>query len=359
MSKDTSQRSESATDMVVTEHDQVVVGLDVHKRMIAAAIRVNGREVNSLSLPADAHGVLRVIAPYRAGRCRVVFEAGPTGYALARSLARAGVSATVVSPAQTPRPARIEAKSDRLDCRRLAQFAEQGLLRPVAVPSDQEDHDRQVVRLRDQLLRKRRRTKQQIRSFLLYHGLSEPTGLTGWSKACLQALRVMRIPELVRFSLDILLDELAHLEELFRRVEQQLVLLARQPRHAVAVEHLMSHPGVGRTTAMTFLTEVYRPERFTREGQLAKYVGLAPLIRQSGNTRREGALIKAGREHLRSLLVEAAWVWIRRDASAVEVYRRLVHNTGSSQKAIIGMARRLAIRLWIMLLRQEDYRQTT
>ena len=146
MSKDTTRRSESATDIVVREQDQVVVGLDVHKRMIAAAIRVNGREVNSLSLPTDAHGVLRVIAPYRAGRCRVVFEAGPTGYALARSLVQAGVSATVVSPAQTPRPARIEAKSDRLDCRRLAQFAEQGLLRPVAVPSEQEDHDRQVVR---------------------------------------------------------------------------------------------------------------------------------------------------------------------------------------------------------------------
>ena len=110
---------------------------------------------------------------------------------------------------------------------------------------------------------------------------------------------------------------------------------------------------------MTFLTEVYRPERFTRQGQLAKYVGLAPLIRQSGNTRREGALIKAGREHLRSLLVEAAWVWVRREAPAVEVYRRLVHNTGSPQKAIIGMARRLAIRFWIMLPRREDYRQTT
>ena len=169
----------------------------------------------------------------------------------------------------------------------------------------------------------------------------------------------MRIAELVRFSLDILLDELAHLEELFRRVEQQLVLLARQQRHAVAVEHLVSHPGVGRTTAMTFLTEVYRPERFTHQGQLAKYVGLAPLTRQSGNMRREGALIKAGREHLRSLLVEAAWVWIRRDVPAAEVYRRLVHNTGSPQKAIIGMARRLAIRLWVMLMRREDYRQTT
>src|SRR5690349_7577477 len=96
-----------------------------------------------------------------------------------------------------------EAKSDRLDCRKLAVFAQKGLLRPVRVPDEQEEADRQVVRLREQLTRKLRVTRQQIKALLLQHGIAEPVGLTHWTAAAVDALRELPLGDELRFCLDV------------------------------------------------------------------------------------------------------------------------------------------------------------
>jgi transposase len=84
--------------------------------------------------------------------------------------------------------------------------------------------------------------------------------------------------------------------------------------------------------------------------------GLAPQVRQSGQTRREGGLLKSGNARLRTVLVEAAWRWVRYDEEAASRYRRLVGNTGSGKKAIVAMARRLGVLLWRLSVRGEPYR---
>ncbi|MCG3177977.1 MAG: hypothetical protein BIFFINMI_00300 [Phycisphaerae bacterium] len=83
---------------------------------------------------------------------------------------------------------------------------------------------------------------------------------------------------------------------------------------------------------------------------------VAPRVSQSGQTRRDGPISRTGRGPLRALLVQAAWVWIRYDPAARGVFSRLAGNTGSAQKAIVGMARRLAVRLWRMTVTGELYR---
>jgi transposase len=119
---------------------------------------------------------------------------------------------------------------------------------------------------------------------------------------------------------------------------------------------LRTVPGVGLITAMTFRLELHEPARFKTPGQVARMAGLAPQVRQSGQTRHEGGLLKSSGARLRTALVEAAWRWVACDASAKACYRRLVSNTGVSQKAIVGMARRLAVLLWRLSLRREPYR---
>jgi transposase len=220
-------------------------------------------------------------------------------------------------------------------------------LRPVAVPTEEEEADRQVIRLRDQAVQNRRRVRQRIKSFLLMHSLPEPRGLEHWSAAGVTALGAMEIRNgRLRFCLDVLLEELANADETLAKIDHEMKAMAEEPRHAAAVKTLTDHVGVGRTTALQFETEMYRPERFSNERQVSAMLGLAPRVRQSGERRREGPLIKAGRGRLRTLLVEAAWVWIQHDPQARKVYQRLVRNTGSAQKAIVGMARRLELDLW-------------
>jgi len=151
------------------------------------------------------------------------------------------------------------------------------------------------------------RAKQQIKSFLLQHGVAEPDGLAHWSNASLRALRDLKLNGQLRFCPDRLLDELAYLRGELKAFEEQLDRLARTARLRKSIRTLDSHPGVGPLTAMAFALEVYSPERFTQGKGIAGYTGLAPKVSQSGPTRREGPLMKTGRGELRALLVEASW----------------------------------------------------
>jgi transposase len=84
-------------------------------------------------------------------------------------------------------------------------------------------------------------------------------------------------------------------------------------------------------------------------------LGLAPGIRESGDTRREGSILRSGNKRLRTALVEAAWRWVAGDLSAAKTYHRLVANTGSAKKAIVAMARKLGIVLWKITVTQTAY----
>jgi transposase len=346
----------------VTGRDEAYAGLDVHKRTVAAAIRVNGAQVQVCSMPNDSRAVIATLAPYRKALRKVVYEAGPTGYVLARALQEAGFPVEVVAPSETARSSRRTGKSDRLDCRKLAGYAEgaahgtRGLIKPVAIPTEKEQEDRQMVRLRDQLTNKVRRVKVQMKAFLLEYGYPEPQGLSCWSNQAIEELRTMPLPTRLRLYLDALLEELGTLDRLRKKVLAELKQLAKERKYAQAMRRAKTHPGVGDTVAITFLTEVYRPERFTAATQVAAYVGLAPQVSQSGDTTRSGPTIKAGRDAFRGMLVEASWVWIQYDPHARKLYDRLVRNTGSGKKAIVGVARHMVMNLWAMVTRDEDYR---
>jgi transposase len=346
-------KSAKCKQAVVTGADRVFVGLDVHKKSYHAAVRINGVEVRTTVLAPKAEDVLAFLEPYRPGRLHVVYEAGPTGFGLARALRAAGVSADVIAPNKTPRAPGQESKSDTLDCRALALFAEKGMLKRVAVPTEEEEQDRQVIRLRDQVVDARRRIKQQIKSFLLQYGLAEPKGLADWSKASVRALGTLPLAPALRFTLDEMVAELASQDARLLRVNRELERLSQMPRHAAVVKRLDDHAGVGPITAMQMRTELFHPERFANARQVAAYLGLAPRVRQSGERRQDGPLLKAGHGRLRALLIEACWVWIRKDDAAKATYQRLVQNTGKPNKAIAAMARRLAIRMWRLMVPPE------
>lgn len=357
MRKVSNNELKKSNDICADQFEEVYVGLDVHKKTIHAAVWIDGKVRRTWSMSADPSGAVRSLRPYQAAIKRIVYEAGPTGYGLARKLRQSGMPVWVIAPGATPRPSVRENKSDRLDCRKLAEYAAAGLLRETAVPTPEQEASRQLARLRDQQARKRRRVKQQIKSFMLQHGIATPEGMENgnWSKSALHRLSRVRLRVDLRFCLDRHLSELSYMEDQIKQTEKQLREMVRRTMKT-QVERLRTHPGVGPLVATTFAAELYQPERFEHGGQVARYLGLAPQVRQSGQTRREGPILKTGRESMRSLLIEAAWQWIRYDRAAAQIYQRLVSNTGLGKKAIVAMARRMAVNLWTMLMKEEDYR---
>jgi transposase len=119
---------------------------------------------------------------------------------------------------------------------------------------------------------------------------------------------------------------------------------------------LLTHPGVGAVTALA--TEVFLgdPNRFATGNQVASYIGMIPCEHSSGKRQRLGKLTKEGNSLLRYLWTEATMHAVVKDAELKRFYRRKLIQKGMG-KARIAAARKLGIRLWIMMRDQIGYEE--
>src|SRR5262245_44955767 len=147
------------------------VGLDVHARKTVAGVLdgVSGemRSLRAPTLPAETAAWLgQLPAPVR-----VAYEAGPTGYGLARACAAAGVACTVAAPSKIQRPPGDKVKTDRRDAERLARLLRLGELVAVHVPEPHEETARDLVRAREDARGELMRARHRLSKLLLRHGL--------------------------------------------------------------------------------------------------------------------------------------------------------------------------------------------
>src|SRR5881409_645033 len=147
------------------------VGLDVHARKIVAGVLdAESGELRSLrapTLPAETVAWLeRFSAPVR-----VAYEAGPTGYGLARSCAEVGIACTVAASSKIPRASGDKVKTDRRDAERLARLLRLGELVAVRVPEPHEEAERDLVRAREDARGELLRARHRLSKLLLRHGL--------------------------------------------------------------------------------------------------------------------------------------------------------------------------------------------
>jgi len=339
------------------DKQRLFVGVDVHKKQWHVAVWSKEHDllVASWVTPSFYDGLSRIIRVARARIESVVYEAGPTGFSLARRLESDGWPVQVISPAHTPRKPGGDDKSDRLDARKLAEYSSKGLLHVVAIPTEQEEADRALARQYGACTDDVRRAKMQIRSFLLFHGVAEPEGLEHWTRASREALTRIELNLELRATLDLLLKRLAQALELRSQALKCLRRLSQTERHAASVKRLRTVPGVGLIIATVFLCELFRPKRFGSPRQVSRMLGLAPEVRSSGQSEERGGRHAAGQARLRSLLVEGAWQWRRHDANALRLYQSQVSRSGLKQKAITAVARKLGVILWRIALGPRDY----
>lgn len=329
---------------------RVFIGVDVHKRSFSVALLRPDGAIKDWTCPADVAAFTRLVASLPVKIGAVCYESGPTGFSLARSLQAHSLFVIVAAPSRIPRPVAATNKTDSLDCRKLAEMAATGLLRPIAVPSVEEEAFRALARRRHQLTDGLRRVRQRIRSLLLDLGKPEPHGIDHWGKPAIAVLRTMELAPGAKDVLESLLDELEYLAGAQRKVDQRLRILGREQDEARRIAAMRSVPGVGEVVATAFAAEIYRPERFNRSEEVTAYLGLAPIIRQSGASKGRASLRPVGQKRLRSLLIEAAWMWRLKSPWARDFYNRIYSRSGVAQKAIAALARKLASLLWKLSL---------
>lgn len=314
------------------------VGLDVHARsVVAGVIDVGSGEVRSLRVPPGSDGTVAWLETLPAP-VRVVYEAGPTGYRLARACAEVGISCVVAAPSKI-RPAADRVKTDRRDAERLARLLRLGEVTPVRVPGPEEEAARDLVRAREDARGDLMRARHRLSKLLLRHGaVYDATAWTRAHDAWLRKQRFQSGPLAIVFDecYGRMVDAKARRDALDVAIAE---LAAREPYVGV-VERLVCLRGVSTLTAFALTVELGDWNRFRPES-LGPFLGLTPSENSSGERRRQGGITKTGNGHARRLLVEAAWHHRRPPRMSVTLERR---RTGKSL-AVRAQADRSARRL--------------
>jgi transposase len=243
------------------------------------------------------------------GPVAVTYEAGPTGFGLARDLTAAGFRCEVAAPSKIRRAPGDRVKTDGRDALLLARLLRMDDLTAVTVPSIEQEAARDLVRAREDCRTDLMRARHRLSKLLLRHGLvwDRPQA---WTQAHDQWLRRVLagsdwLPG-TRTALDADYQTVITISARRDRLDAQIVELAGRSEFTPVTRQLGCLRGISTLTGFALAVEIGDWTRFSG-ASIGAYVGLTPSEYSSGSSRSLGSITKTGNSHVRRLLVEAAW----------------------------------------------------
>src|SRR5580704_8674747 len=261
------------------------------------------------------------------------------------------IDCRVGHPAKIRKAETRKQKHDRRDARLLLKLLVEKRFPSIWMPSSEQRDLRTLLRHRHQWVRLRTQVQNTLQAMALSNGLRRGTSL--WSQAGQHALQALPLAPHASQRRTALLALYPQLRKSIEDLDKQASEQASQRPQA---HRLMTHPGVGPITALA--TEVFLgdPKRFADGKAVASYIGMIPSEHSSGGRQRLGALSKQGNALLRYLWCEATMHAVQRDPELKRFYRRKLVQKGLG-KARVAAARKLGIRLWIMMRDEIDYQE--
>src|ERR1700692_573053 len=242
-------------------------------------------------------------------------------------------------------------KHDRRDADFLLSLLVEDRFPVIWLPTKELLDLRALLRHRHQWVRMRTRIQNALQAIALSNGLRRGSSL--WTQAGQHAIASLRLSPHAAYRRSelqaIYVKFETEIEKLNQRVEEQAC-------GRIGARLLMTHPGVGPITALATDVFLGDPARFADSKALASYVGMIPREYSSGGRQRLGGLSKQGNPLLRFLWGEAGAHAARKDPELQRFYRRKLVQKGLG-KASVAVARKLGIRLWIMLRDQIEYNE--
>jgi transposase len=256
------------------------------------------------------------------GDLLAVYEAGPTGFGLAREARRRGLDVRVIAPGSIPRAPGDRVKTDPRDSLRLLRLLAAGELSFVFVPSVEDERLRDLVRAIDDLRGELMRARHRLSKFLLRTGQQHGQG-KAWTTRHMSWLRALSFQDACAQAT--FADYLSAVE--FGLSRRQALIAALDQAvpdcsHAQTIARLRCFRGIETLSAAGLCAEVGTFARFPRPTLLSGFVGIVPSEHSSGDARRQGSITKAGSRHARRLLVEAAHHYRHRPSIGTQLARR-------------------------------------
>ena len=282
------------------------VGLDVHARsVVGCALDGDTGEVFERRLTPDYQEILKWLRSLP-GRVAVAYEAGPTGFGLARFLVAAGVMCLVAAPSKLQRPTGDRVKTDARDAAHLARLLHLGQIVEVTVPSAEQEAARDLVRAREDCRGDLMSARHRLSKLLLRQGVIYSGGGTWTGKHELWLQRQRFDAPALQLTYDTALDTMLATVDRRNRLDEAIAKLAADSAYTPVVTRLGCLRGVSTLTAFGLAVEIGDWHRLTGRS-IGAYLGLVPTEYSSGASRSQGAITKTGNGHARRLLIEAAW----------------------------------------------------
>lgn len=323
------------------------VGIDVHKKRWSVTIRNNGLRLKTWSMdpsPEKLKGYLET--HYPGGAFHLVYEVGFTGFWICRRFLEMGLDCMVVNPADIPTGHKErDRKTDPVDSNKLARELENGNLERLYVAEEKDQHLRSLCRLYRKAVQSNTRIKNRIKGHLASNGIEIPHQSSYWSGYMLNYLYDLPLDNgPSRAYLRLSLEELAEHRQRLVRILKELRYWVNEQGKDRIIRNVRSIPGIGFKTAMIVYTEIMDIHRFRTLDHLKSYAGLVPSTRSSGETDRVLGLTLRRNSQLKYVLIETAWIAIRKDPVLLRSYHQLTLRM-TKQEAIVRIASKLLNRI--------------
>jgi transposase len=335
------------------------IGLDVHKKSWSVTIRHMDMELRRFTQKPDVAGLAAYLhREFPGGNYFSAYEAGFCGTSIHTALCRSGIHNIIIHPADLPQTDKLKKnKTDLHDSRAIASYLEAGKLHSIHIMPVEQQELRALFRCREAKVKDVTRCINRLRGMLYYFGVEIPEMFKEKPHVSRNFLAWLRNLELASCegtrTLQYKLRDLEH-------QRQELLELTRELKTAVLGRYqqmytcLLTVPGIGPITAMALLAETGDLSRFKDPDEFASYLGLTPGERSSGDKVYHLGIQPRCNRHLRPLLIEAAWVAIRRCSHMLAYFKK--HAQKDSKKAIVKVARKLALAAKAVALNKTSYK---
>jgi transposase len=282
------------------------VGLDVHARSVMACglDRETGEVFEQRLTPS--HDEIAAWIWSLPGPLAAVYEAGPTGFGLARSLQAAGIDCEVAAPSKLMRPAGDRVKTDARDARHLARLLMLGDVTAVTIPTREQESARDLVRAREDCRGDLMSARHRLSKLLLRQGIIYSGG-KAWTGKHELWLRSQRFDDpALQLAYDTCFEAVLTTTDRRDRLDRAIEEMAANSEFTPVVTRLCCLRGIATLTAFGLAVEIGDWHRLTGRS-IGAYLGLVPTEYSSGPSWVQGGITKTGNSHARRLLVEAAW----------------------------------------------------
>ncbi len=339
----------------VYKNKKLFVGIDVHKKRWVVSIRTYDLELKTFSMSPSAEVLEKfLLDTYPGALFHIVYECCFSGFWIYDYFHERGYEIIVTPTNRIYRDGSV-VKTDKIDSRKLAFQHSRGLLREVKVPEMKIREYRSIFRIYDKEKMREGQILRQVRCIL--ECKNHELKWEKWNKEFIEKLKLVRFQEdIFNRKFEVLIREYEFVKEQIKDTEKRIKEIGEDKELGERIKRIEQINGIGIVSAVRLVVYLFdKKGRFESGEKVAHYVGLTPGEHSSGEEIIRSRTGLIGSRQLRSIIIQLAWVAVRKDGSLLNKFERVYKSSGCKQKAIVAVARKLMMKVYAITQKEEEY----